>query len=472
MRRRVVEGSVVRAILWLAGPVAASRLLGTVQESVDSILLGRLGKAQLAAPVAVWPLIFLFFGLVFAVNTAGGALVSQLVGARRYDEASRAAGKLWGLTLIIGAASAAAVALLAPVVFRLLGIPGEVYRLSLAYTWIESISMPFAFTMFYFTSLSSSMGDTRKPFWVNGLSSALNLALDPLLIFGLLGLPRMEVVGAALATSISRIVAGGYAAALTASGALGFRVKPQLPDAGVVRLVAKIGGPVGAQTVLTSTAFLVMTGIVAGLGTTAMAAYNVSLAVVGMVQAFTMGFSVALSTVVGQSLGAGLPERAREAAVKGQALLFAILSAGVAVIEAFRNQLAAVFTSDPDVLAEARVMITVFAPSIPFLGLLFTANGVAQGSGATLAPAILSISRLWLLRIPLSYTLAYTLDLGSLGVWLGMSASNIATGVAAVLWIHKGSWLKARALEELRPETLPAAIPASRAGDCDGKNRG
>ncbi len=460
-RRRVVEGSVTRTLLSLAAPIMASRLLGTVQESVDTAFLGRLGKEQLAAPIAVWPLIMMFMGMTFAVGAASNAIVSQLVGARRYREAAAAAGELWGLALALGSVSAVVVAGLAPLVFRLLGVPPEVYPLSLAYVWIEAVSMPFAFTMFFFVSLSSSLGDTRKPFRVTALSSLLNLALDPILIFGLFGLPRMEVIGAALATGVSRIVAGGYAAGLMLAGSLGFPVAPRRPGRRLVTAALKIGSPVAAQQVLVSLGFLSMTGIVAGLGATVMAAYNVSLAVIHLIQAFTMGFTVATAVMVGQSLGAGLTRRAREVALKAQAILFSILSVGATAIVALRGYLAAVFTSDPEVYAEAVVMVKVFAPSIPFLGLLFTANGVARGSGNTVIPSAFNVARLWLLRIPLSYLLAYNAGMGSTGVWLGMAASNVAAGMAATLWVVRGSWARPRALEEVR---VPGGLPAGGGG--------
>ncbi len=460
LRRRVVEGGIASTMLWLAAPIAASRVLGTIQESVDTALLGRLGEAQLAAPVAVWPLIMLFVGVTFAVGASAGSLISQLVGARRFEEASKAAGEFWGLAIGLGVVSAVLVAASAPVVYRVLGLPEEVYPLSLAYIWVEAVSIPFMFTMMLFTSVASSMGDTRRPFKVSALSSTINLVLDPILIFGLFGLPRMEVIGAALATSISRIIAGGYAAILLVSGSLGFQVLPRRPSPGVVRVTMRVGAPVAAQQVLTSLGFLAMTGIVAGLGATVMAAYNVSLAVIHIVQSLTMGFSVAMATMVGQSLGAGMTGRAREVAVKGQALVFVLLSLGAAAVVAGRGLLAAVFTSDPEVLAEAEFMIAVFAPSIPFLGLVFTANGVARGSGYTLVPSILNVARLWLLRVPLSYALAYPLGLGSAGVWAGMTASNIVAGTAASIWVCLGGWARARALEEA---SLEAEAPRAAA---------
>ncbi len=457
LRGRVLGGSVSRALFWLAAPIMASRALGTVQEAVDTVFLGHLGRYQLAAPTAAWPLLWLFMSLVFALGTVAQALVSQLVGARRYLEASRVAGMLWGLSLIVAVAASASMVAVAPLVFSLLGIPGSVRGLSLDYVLVESVSFPLAYTMFLFSSVSSALGDTRKPFIVNALSSVINLVLDPILIFGLLGVPRMGVVGAALATGVSRIIAGGYAALLMLRGDLGVAVKPLAPNGWIVSKTLSIGGPVAAQQILVSTGFVVMSGLVAGLGAIVMAAYNVSIAVIDLIQAVDMGFSVATATLVGQSLGAGLRSRAREAAAKALGLVFASLTAGTALIVAFRSSLAGLFTGDPAVLRESERMIELFAPSIPFLGLLFTAMGVARGSGHTLAPSLLGVARLWLLRIPLTYLLAYRLGMGSTGVWIGMSISNIASGLAGAAWVLLAPW--DRPVLQTHPEGGAAGEP-------------
>ena len=149
-----------------------------------------------------------------------------------------------------------------------------------------------------------------------------------------------------------------------------------------------------------------------------------------------------MATMVGQSLGAGLRGRALDVALKGESLVFIMLSLGSTLIIAGRSVLATLFTSDPEVSKEAIKMIELFAPSIPFLGLMFTSNGVGRGSGSTLTPSIVNVARLWALRIPLSYTLAYTVGFGSEGIWLGMSFSNILSGLIAFLWVAKGNWAR------------------------------
>ncbi len=428
----------------LAAPMIAARILASIQESVDAVFLGRVSAADLAAPVAVWPLLMVFNGLSFAVTTAAVSMVSQLVGARRYEEAEAAAGKLMGLMLILAVLGAAAVALAAPPVFKLLGLPPGVYELSVAYAVIDALGLPFMFTLFFFNATRSSLGDTRTPFKLSSLSSLLNLALDPPLIFGLGPVPGLGAVGAALATSLSRAVAGGVALYLLLTGRGGLRVRPRLPDAATLRYVASTGGPIAGQQLLVSTGFLVMMGIVARLGEAVMAAYNLGLAIIHLVQTATWGFSSATATMVGQALGAGMTGRARRVALTGIAIVSGVLAAGSTVLYLAAGRVVVLLTDIPEVAEISVEMIRILAPGVPFLGAFFASMGVARGSGWTLVMSLLNIARLWLLRIPLAALLALHLGWGHTGVWTAMTVSNVVAGLLAAGWVLKGSWARPR----------------------------
>ena len=449
LRSRVVEEpNVVKALVAIAAPIIAARLLTSTYEAVDTIFLGRVGAAELATPTSVWPLLMLLNSLVFGVNTATVAVVSQLVGARRYLEASEEAGRFLGLSLALAVAGGLSLAAAAPVVFRFQELPPSVYPLAVGYATIQAVGVPFMYLSFYFTSTASALGDTRTPFYIIALSNLINIALDPLYIFGYGPIPSMGVVGAALATVHAKVVAGSLALYLLANGRLGFRVTPRRPRVGTVKTAARIGGPVTLQQLLVSSGFIVMISIVARLGDVVMAAYNVSLSVIHLFQIGTMGFTMAIATMVGQSLGAGKVERAVEAAYKGLAVVFASLAAAAAVVYAFRVQLVHVFTSIPEVAEESVRMIELITPGIPFLGLLFAANGVARGSGHTMLPAVIGAARLWAVRIPLAYMLAFKAGMGADGVWIAMTVSNIAAGLAGLAWVASRRW--ARGIVETR----------------------
>lgn len=462
LRSRVVEGPIAATIVYLATPIVAARILGSIQESVDAMFLGRVSTQDLAAPTAAWPLIWLFMGINFGVTTATISIVSQLIGAKRFREASESAGKLLGLSLVLASISLAVIVVAAPFIFRLQGIPESVFDYALAYTYIDVLAIPFMFMMFYFNSLSSSMGDTRTPFKISALASVINIVLDPILIFGLGPLPRMGVIGAALATTISRIITGGLALYLLLSGKLGFTVYPRIPDRHLALLALRTGGPVAGQQIFVSSGFLVMMGIVARLGDVVMAAYNLSLAIIHIIQAATMGFNLATATMVGQNLGAGKIDRAVKAARTGLGLVAGILAAGAIFIIVFRGPVVAVFTDIPEVAAEAEKMIGIVAIGMPFLGTFFVANGVARGSGWTGIMSLLGVARLWLIRIPLAYLLVFEYGMGSDGVWWAMTASNVTIGLAGAVWALSGGWAKP-IIREKAPEAEKAeAIPPYR----------
>ncbi len=465
MRKRVVGGPIIKTMIYLAAPIVAARMLSSTQELVDTILLGRVSARDLAAPTAAWPLIWLFMGLVFAVNTSTVAIVSQLVGAKRFKEASEAAGRLYGLVLLMSTVSTITIILIAPLVFRAQGVPDSVYPYALAYTYIDALALPFMATLFYFNSLGSSMGDTKTPFKLSALSSIINIVLDPILIFGLGPLPMLGVVGAAIATSISRIISGSLAFYILISGRLGITVKPLKPNRAVVNATVRIGGPIAGQQLIVSSGFLVMMGIVARLGDIVMAAYNVSLAIIHVIQNFTWGFNAATATMVGQSLGAGDRGRALKVALRGLILVSLMLSAGAVFLFVFSGALVRIFTDIDEVAIISERMIRILSLGTPFLGAFFVSMGVARGSGRTMFMSVLGVARLWLVRIPLAYLLVFLVGLGDLGIWASMAISNILAGIVAVAWVLTGRWSRGPVVGkriQVIEETMPAQSEAQR----------
>ncbi len=442
LRERVVEGRIAPTLVSLALPIVAARLLGSIQESVDAIFLGRVSTQDLAAPAAVWPLVWLFMGISMGLTSATVAIVSQLVGARRFREAGDAAGKLLAMNIALSLASMVIVVVSAPLVFRLQAIPDTVMPLALAYLYIDAIGIPFNFMLFFFMMLSNSTGDTKTPFKLSALASGLNLLLDPVLIFGLGPLPEMGVVGAALATTISRIITGGLALYLLLTGYLGYEVKPKRPDRWIVKTALRTGGPIAGQQVLVSSGFLVMMSIVARLGDVVMAAYNLSLAIIHIIQTSIWGFNAATATMIGQALGAGMPDRAKRIARVSLAIVGGMLTLGSAILYLFSEPVVSVFTSIPEVKEVSIRMIRILSPAVPFLGVFFIAQGIARGSGHTGFMSLLGTIRLWLLRIPAAYILAFHMGLGDTGVWLSMTLSNVIAGLAAAAWVLRGGWAK------------------------------
>jgi len=194
-----------------------------------------------------------------------------------------------------------------------------------------------------------------------------------------------------------------------------------------------------------------MTSLVSRFGSVAVAAYGAVIRVIDIMQAFTWGISRATSIMVGQNIGAENYGRAKKVAYVSSAITATILSIGALGIWLAREWVISVFISDVAVVAEGAKLISAITPSLPFFALFFVTGAVAGGSGHTSFFAFLSIFRLWVLRIGLSYVLALNLGLGVWGIWLAMSISNVVSGSLSLAWLAKGSWLK-RVIEIPKPK--------------------
>lgn len=461
LREKILSGHIVRTMFWLAWPVILANFVEISYNLVDAFWLGKLGKESFGAPTVSWPLIMLFYSIGFGFSSAGVALISQYFGAGNYRMASKSAGHLitfmgsMSLTIsIVGYA-------LAPYVLTLMGVPSDIYPLAVSYIRVIFVGIPITFMGFAFMVIANSLGDTRTPTVLSVTSSLTNMVLDPILIFGWFGLPALGVVGAAAATVASRSILSVVGTYLLFRGYKG--VKVSLHDLGLegwwLRKVVSVGSPLAIQRSSNALGFTIMMSIVSRFGSTAVAAYGVGIRVIDILQAFTFGVNRAASIMVGQNIGAEFYDRAKRIARTSVTVLTLILAVGAAAIYLTRDWVIAVFINDPSVIAEGANLLSIFSLSIPFFGIFFIGGGIAMGSGHTKFFAAVSIIRLWALRIGLSMLLAVTLNLGTTGIWVAMTISNIGAGLLALAWILKAGWTK-RIIEEALEKPPTRAVPA------------
>ncbi len=467
-RERIIGGSIIKTTLWLAWPIILGNLINISYNLVDTFWLGKLGKASLAAPTVSWPLIMLFYSIGMGFSFAGITLVSQYVGAGEYRLASKSAGHLLGFMLFISLILSGAGFTLSPIILRAMGVPQDVLPLAINYISIIFAGIPIAFLGFGFNAILSGIGDTRTPTILGAISSGINVVLDPLFIFGWYGFPELGVVGAAVATVISRAVLSLIGVILLARGYRGLKLYPRdlVFESWWLRKVVKIGIPISIQQSANSLGFVVMMGLVSRLGTAVIATYGIGIRIIDIIQAFTWGIMRATTVMIGQNIGAEKYDRAEKIAYENMKLIFTILGLGAILIFLFRAQLFQVFINDPQVIEEGSRFLAIFLPSIPFFGVFFVVGAVARGSGHNLAFTIISIIRLWVLRIGLTYVFSILMGMGSTGVWIAMTISNIGAGILAFAWVRMGTWKK-RVIELPRETriTTPLEISGEPADD-------
>ncbi|MCX7750938.1 MAG: MATE family efflux transporter [Candidatus Bipolaricaulota bacterium] len=441
-RERILNGPILPTMALLAWPVMVTSALQALYNLVDAFWLGRLGTAAVAAPGMAWPVLFFFMSFAGGFQSAGATFVAQHFGARDRRGAEESASQLLGFLLLVSGVLAAVGYTLSPLVLRLIGAPKEIYPLALVYLRIECLGLPIMFVAQVFGGLMLGLGNTRLTMYLSVSSLLLNGILDPIFIFGLGPIPAWGVAGAAGATILSRALVAGVGLALLASGRVGIRIhlRDLRPRRERILPILRVGVPNVLDQASTSLGFVVMMGLVSGFGTAVVASYTVGNRIINLINVVSWGAGSALVAMTGQNLGAERYERAGQVARTGILATFLALVGLYGVTLLLRRPMFSLFVRDPLVIQEGVWYIMIFGISIPFFGLFDAAAAVFRGSGHTVPPMVMAIVRLWGLRVFLSWLFGYLLGLGTTGMWVGMTLSNVLAGVALALWLRQGTW--------------------------------
>jgi putative MATE family efflux protein len=385
---------------------------------------------------------FLGFAIAMGFGAAGTTLVSQYIGAGDNKKASLVCGQLFTFLTTVGFGLGIAGFFLTPQILNLLQTPADSWQMTHDYMrWIFT-GFPLMFSFFVYQSIKTGMGDTVGPMQVNLVSVVINVILDPVLIFGLGPFPEMGVVGAAVATVFSRAVAStiGMIRLFRGGNGLHLTARDMIPDKEMIRKLFKVGLPMGLGQMGTSLGFTFMLGIVNTFGSAVTAAFGVGNRIIQMAMVPAMGLSQANATAVGQNLGAGNTARAEKSSYSALFLIGMILLPITLLMFFFGGDIARAFVNDPEVISLGRTMFRVTTPSVFVFGFLLVLLGSFQGSGYTVPVMVLNMSRLWALRVPGAYLLAYTAGMGPMGIWWAMFISNTVTAIAGFLWFRHGTW--------------------------------
>ncbi len=408
-----------RALARLALPIVGANLLQRGVGIVDAALVGRLGAEPLAAVGLANLLIMFVLALVFGLGLGSTVLVAFHTGAG--DAARR--GRAVRATLLLGAV---ATALLVPaglagsrLAARLLGASGPVEDLAAEYLAVIWVGFGFRVYLHLGTAVFQGAGDTRTPLkmlvWVN----LLHVGLAVPLVFGWGGLPRLGVVGAAVATVASEAL--GAVALWAAARRRGFLgLAGPWADRGEIARILRVGVPTVGERLITQGMQLVYARLVIAFGVAAYAAHQVGLNVEALSFLPGLAFAQGATALVGQRLGAGDPRGARQAGVQACLVAVAVMTGFGISYWVFPALWVSLFTADPQVLAYGRRLMTVMAALQPPLGLAMAVSGALRGAGDTRLVMYSAVIGGWALRLPVAYVAGVAAGGGILAVWLTM----------------------------------------------------
>jgi putative MATE family efflux protein len=436
-RELMISGSLDRAVLHLGVPAAAAALLQAGFLVVDAFWLGRVGAVALAAASTAGFVMWLAQTLGEGMAAGSGAVLASAVGAGDRAAAKRAA--VAGQTLAL---SGSLIVLGVGVttsrwVFQFMETANPVTTAGLTYLWTVLLGMPAYFMFAWMSAAFRAVGAADTALRLLALAAVVNAVLDPLLIFGVGPLPRLEVAGAALATVSSWVVA--CARGWWLLGQIGIR--PRIRD--VLRPPAEswraigIGLPLALEGALFSVIYIVLTRLTTSFGTAAVAALGVGHKLEVLNYFVCAGMGAAATTLVGQNLGARNRTRAIRAAWR--TLFLTALPVGVVTVllVTFPDTAIAVFISDDEVVAAGMTYVLLVGMTQLFMASEVVLLGAFAGAHWTAVPAILEIC-LTAARVPLAFWLVH-LGWGVEGVWLSIAITTVVKGsVLAVLFAVRG----------------------------------
>ncbi|HOX38449.1 MAG TPA: MATE family efflux transporter [Candidatus Brocadiia bacterium] len=441
----LTDGPVVAAIIALAVPNMIGGLLFQALSLTDMWFVGRLGTAAIAAVGVSRPVIFFLVTFFAGVGVATTAIISRAVGEGNMRKAGHGATQALILSMLASVAVTIAGMLLAPGIVLRMGAKPEVYPLAVSYMRITFLGFCTMFGMWVIGAILRAAGDSMTPLLLMLASVLINVVLDPIMIFGLLGFPKMGVAGSALATLISQAISCAIGLSLLRRGSLSVRIgidgyKPDFP---VMWRFFAIGMPSSLQMMLRSAMDIVMMSIVAGFGTAVIAGYSVGLNV--RMIALTMGFGIsgACATMVGQCLGAGKPDRAEKSAIKSSLLACGFMSAIALASILFAPWIIRIFDPSESVVEAGRSFLRISSYGLVTASFGIVLSNALNGAGDTVSPMVITFIGLWVVQVPLAVLLSRAPSLQEKGIWYAWVIASLVQSVMVGYWFSLGRW-KAR----------------------------
>ncbi len=420
----------------LAWPICISMLSHTAMTVADSIFVGQLGTAELAAMGVAGPIVFLVLAFGLGVCRGTKIVVAQRTGAEDSDAVDHSLWQgLWWAALL-GLAAMALVPLGRPLL-TLMGGGEAVTNAGVPYFTARALGAPVTFAMTALAAWFEGRGDTRTPMKVSVMANALNIALDPIFIFGWGPVPAMGTGGAGVATVLA-VTVGALAYIVPLSRV---RPSPVSLDRTLMRSIWRLGSPMGMRHALELVAWSLFVSLLARTSEVDLAAHVIVLRVVSV--SFLPGYAIgeATSVLVGQALGARSPGKAVEAWRAGTRLAVVVMGACAFAFVAFPVAFIAPFGAEGEVTSLSVQLLVLAALFQLFDAVAMVGQGVLNGAGDTRFVMWTSVGISWVLNLPFALLFVRVWDLGATGAWIALSLELAFLAAITVQRLRSGRWL-------------------------------
>lgn len=439
MKRDLTQGSIFKSLLALATPIIFANVLQTAYSLTDTFWIGRLGANAVAAVSLSYPIIFLIISLGIGFTTAGAILVAQHKGNKDQESVNYISGQTLLISFLISLFLATIGFVLAPFLVTIMMAAPDVYSLAVTYMKYSFVGAVPSFTYMVFQSLMRGVGDADTPMYIVLGTVLLNFFLDPLFIYNY----GFGVAGAAMATIATQSLAAIVGIYLMSNGkhVIHLSFKELKLNFDLIKKMTKLGLPASIEHSARAVGFALMTGLVAGFGTPALAGYGIGGNILNLVIIPGIGLSVATSALVGQNVGAGKIDRAEKVAKLSCWIGFIALSAIGIITFFFAKEIISIFIpGQTEVIEISTLFLKIISISYGAIGAIMSLNGTFRGSGNTVIPMTFAILSSWIFRFPLAYVLSKYTELETIGIWISFPITEIIALIAILVIFNQGGW--------------------------------
>ena len=442
VQRDYTTGTIGRAVVLLAIPMVLEMSMQSLFAVVDVFFVGRLGPEAVAVLGLSDSLLALIFAVAIGLAMGTAAMVSRRVGEGSPKQASVAAVQAIATGIAVSIVLGAGGVIFASQLLELLGATPELAARGRLFTAIMLGGNITVMLLFLINAIFRGAGDPALAMQSLWLANLINIALDPVLIFGLGPIPAMGLEGAAVATTFGRAIGVLYQLRQLSNGRGRIVVnwRTAALDVGVMVRLFRVSGIGVVQYLVSTASFLGLIRILAPFGETALAGYTIAIRIIIFILLPAWGMGNAAATLVGQNLGAGNPDRAeRSVWFTARCNTVFLGTIGLALL-AFATPIVRLFTTEPDAAAVAVACLRTVSFSYVFWGFGLVTVQAFNGSGDTTTPAWINFFVFWIVQLPLAWALSGPVGLGPSGVFVAIAVSQSLLAVVGVAVFRRGRW--------------------------------
>lgn len=435
-------GPIGRALGLLAIPMMLEMAMEAVFAVVDIAFVSRLGTNAVAAVGLTEALVTVLYAVAIGLGMGVTAMVSRRIGAKDREAAAQVTGQaIWiggAVAVVIGVCGV----IFAADLLRMMGASDEVVAEGKGFMAMLLGGSASILYLFLLNAAFRGAGDAPVALRSLALANAINIGLDPCLIFGLGPFPELGVTGAAVATTIGRGIGVIYLVnyLFGGNGRLHFAIRHLVPVPRLILRLLRISvGGIG-QFLISTSSWIALMRIVALYGSAPIAAYTIALRLIEFAILPAWGLGNAAATLVGQNLGADKPERAERSVWRASRYNAIFMTIAGIVMIVLAPQIVALFSDEAEVIRYGTSCLRILGVGYPMYAVGMIIIQALNGAGDTTTPSIMNFICFWVLQIPLAYWLATAAGFGPNGVFLALVIAESLLTVMAVAVFRKGKW--------------------------------